>query len=86
MLRMCDCRSRCCWRCVRLSPRRTALAVALAQYQHETDPVRKARELAKLGDDQIDLARKQLKAGDDVASLHTLEQYRDEVQRNGRGD
>ena len=53
---------------------------ALAQYQHETDPVRKARALAKFGDEQVDLARKQLKDGEDVASLHTLEQYRDEVR------
>ena len=51
----------------------------LARYQHETDPVRKSRALAKLGDDQVDLAKKQLKAEDEVASLHTLEQYRDEV-------
>ncbi len=55
------------------------LAEDLAKYQHETDPVRKSRALAKLGDEQVDLARKQLKADDDVASLHTLEQYRDEV-------
>jgi hypothetical protein len=52
----------------------------LTRYQHEPDPVRKARELAKLGDPQIDLAKKQLKAGDEVASLHALEQYRDEVR------
>jgi len=38
------------------------------------------RALVKLGDEQIDEARKQLKNGDDVASLHTLEQYRDEVR------
>src|SRR5260221_9298906 len=56
------------------------LAAELTRYEQETDPVRKARALAKLGDDQIDEARKQLKAGDDVASLHTLEQYRDEIQ------
>jgi hypothetical protein len=51
-----------------------------SRYDQETDPVRKARALVKLGDDQIDEARKQLKNGDEVASLHTLEQYRDEVQ------
>jgi hypothetical protein len=56
------------------------LAAALDQYQHETDSVRKARALAKFGAQQIDLARKQLKSGDDVGSLHTLEQYRDEVR------
>lgn len=55
------------------------LAEDLAKYQHETDPVRKSRVLVKLGDEQVDLARKQLKADDEVASLHTLEQYRDEV-------
>jgi hypothetical protein len=54
------------------------LAEDLARYQHEPDTVRKARALAKLGDEQIDLAKKQLK-DDEVASLHTLEQYRDEV-------
>jgi len=56
------------------------LAADLARYEQETDAVRKARALVKLGDDQIDEARKQLKAGADVASLHTLEQYRDEIQ------
>jgi hypothetical protein len=56
------------------------LAVDQARYDQETDPVRKARALVKLGDDQIDEARKQLKDGDEIASLHTLEQYRNEVQ------
>jgi hypothetical protein len=51
----------------------------LARYQHEPDPVHKARILAKMGDGQVELARKQLKEGQDEASLHTLEQYRDEV-------
>ena len=61
------------------------LTVKLTRYQQETDPVRKARALAKLGDDQIALARKQLKDGEDVASLQTLEQYRDEVQQTAAG-
>jgi hypothetical protein len=52
----------------------------LARYQNETDPVRKARALAKLGDEQVDLAKRQLKAEDEAASLKTLEQYRDEVR------
>ncbi len=30
------------------------LTVLLDQYQHEADPVRKARVLSKLGDDQVD--------------------------------
>jgi hypothetical protein len=55
------------------------LAEDLSRYQHETDPIRKSRDLAKLGDEQVDLAKKQLKAGDDVGSLKTLELYRDEV-------
>lgn len=65
--------------CVPLAAQEERSAEDLAKYQHETDPVHKARDLAKLGEEQIDVARKQLKAGDDVASLHTLEQYRDEV-------
>jgi hypothetical protein len=55
-------------------------AESLAKYQNETDPVRKSRALAKLGDEQVDLAKKELKADDEVASLHTLELYRDEVR------
>ena len=54
---------------------------ALEKYQEETDPVRKARALAKLGGPEIDLAMKQLKAGEDVTSLETLEKYRDQVQQ-----
>jgi hypothetical protein len=66
------------------------LAEDLAKYQHEADPVRKSRALVKLGDDQVDLATRQLRISDEVASLHTLEQYRDEVQEtvtalNGMG-
>jgi hypothetical protein len=56
------------------------LAAELAQYQHEIAPVRKARQLVKLGGEQMELAKKELKTGDDVGSLHTLEQYRDEVR------
>ena len=61
------------------------LATALAQYQHEADPVRKARILSKLSNDQIEEAKKELKTGEDVASLHTLEQYRDEVRETVEG-
>jgi hypothetical protein len=56
------------------------MAADLARYEQESDPVHKSRNLVKLGDDQIEASRKQLKAGDDVGSLHTLEQYRDEIQ------
>jgi len=55
------------------------LAQDLARYQNETDPVRKARALAKLGDEQVDLAKRQLTADDEVPALQTLQQYRDEV-------
>ena len=51
----------------------------LAKYQHEPDPVHRARILAKMGDEQVELARRQLKDGKDEDSLHTLELYRDEV-------
>ena len=61
------------------------LTVELGQYQHDADPVHKARVLAKMGDDQVELARKQLKSGADVDSLHTLEQYRDEVHETVAG-
>ena len=61
------------------------LAGLLAQYEHEADPVRKARLLSKLGDDQVSKAREQWKAGEDVASLQTLEKYRDEVRETVTG-
>src|SRR5271166_1573960 len=51
----------------------------LAIYQHAPDPVHKSRALIRLGDEQVELAKKQLKE-DEVASLHTLELYRDEVR------
>jgi hypothetical protein len=57
----------------------------LEQYQQEADPVRKARVLSKLGSDQVGKARNQLKAGNDVASLDTLEKYRDEVRETVAG-
>ncbi len=56
------------------------MAAETARYEQESDPVRKARVLIKLGADQVEQARKQLSEGEDVASLHTLEQYRDEIQ------
>jgi len=57
------------------------LAALLDQYRHENDPVRKARLLVKLGDDEMDLAKKQLQGGNDVASLETLENYRGQVEQ-----
>jgi len=63
-----------------LLPAQNRVEFMLNQYQHEADPVRKARDLVKLGDAQIDLARRQLKEDDDVKSLDTLQLYRDEVK------
>ena len=56
------------------------LTTEQARFDLENDPVRRARALVKLGEDQVDEARRLLKEGDEVASLHTLEKYRDEVQ------
>lgn len=66
------------------------LAEELAKYQREGDPVHKARDLARLGEEQVDLAKRELKEDHEVESLHTLEQYRDEVHEtiaalNGTG-
>jgi hypothetical protein len=47
--------------------------------------VRKARLLVKLGDGEVDLAKKQLQGGDDVASLETLENYRGQVEQTIAG-
>jgi len=66
-------------------PAQDRMATLLNQYQHETDPVRKSRDLAKLGSMQIDLAKQQLKSGEDVKSLDTLQMYRDEVKQTVDG-
>ena len=61
------------------------LAKRIDQFQHEADPVRKARDLAQFGGDQVNLAKRQLKSDDDVAALRTLHQYRDEVRESFAG-
>jgi hypothetical protein len=61
------------------------LAGQLDQYLNENDPVRKARLLVKLGDEEIEQAKKHLQNGNDVASLQTLEQYRDQVGKTISG-
>jgi hypothetical protein len=73
------------WAVAAPPPPQDRLTIALAQYQREADPVRKSRLLSKFGDDQVEAAKKQLKSGEDVASLHTLEQYRDEVRETVAG-
>jgi hypothetical protein len=61
------------------------MAALLDQYRHENDPVRKARLLVKLGEDEVDLAKKQLQGGNDVASLETLENYRGQAEQTIAG-
>ena len=52
-----------------------------AQYEAETDPVRKAKALAKLGPLQINDVRAALKEGMEEKALSLMEHYRDEVQQ-----
>jgi hypothetical protein len=66
-------------------PAQDRMTTLLNQYQHEADPARKARNLAKLGSMQIDIAKQQLKDGEDVKSLDTLQMYRDEVKQTVGG-
>ena len=56
------------------------LAKELEEYHQGGDPVHQAKIVAKLGSSQVEYAKSQLDAGDDVASLHTLQAYRDEVR------
>ena len=51
-----------------------------AQFSHENDPVRKAKALSKLQEEQFDLAQKSADAGHADQALHFIEQYRDEVR------
>lgn len=52
-----------------------------AQYQSESDPVRKAKIVAKLGHFEIEQSRLDLKAGDEEKALAVLERYNDEVRK-----
>lgn len=56
------------------------LTKELAEYHEGGDPVHQAKIVAKLGSSQVEYAKSQLDAGDDVAALHTLQAYRDEVR------
>jgi hypothetical protein len=51
-----------------------------AQFNRETDPVRKAKILPKLGDAQFDSARGETDAGRYAQALKIIEEYRDEVK------
>ena len=57
------------------------LAQAMERYERETDPVKRARALVKVGEAQIELASKQARTGEFVASLDTLTRYRDQVRQ-----
>jgi hypothetical protein len=51
-----------------------------SQFEHENDPVRKAKALSKLQSAQFDRARKIAGEGQAEEALRVLEQYRDEVR------
>jgi len=50
-----------------------------AIYDHETDPVHRANDLAKLEPGQFASVREKLAGGDEVEALQELEHFRDEV-------
>ncbi len=50
-----------------------------AQYQSETNPVRKAKLLAKLGPLAVDEAARRIGADQDEAAIAALERFRDDV-------
>jgi len=51
-----------------------------SRFQNESDPVRKARALPKLGEAELQLARKDTKEGNFAEALEVLHQYADAVQ------
>ena len=52
-----------------------------AQFDAESDPVRKAKLLARLGPLEMNEARAELRADNDEQALATLEHYNDEVRK-----
>src|SRR5713101_4070717 len=56
------------------------IAELQAQFNRETDPVRKAKILPKLGDAQIERVRRATDAGDYAQALGILGEYRHEVK------
>jgi hypothetical protein len=57
-----------------------ALGKVEAQYQSETNAVRKAKLLAKLGPLKVDEAARKIKADQDEEAFSELEQFRDEAR------
>ncbi len=51
-----------------------------AEFERESDPVRKAKLVPKLGDAQFEHVRKALEADNYAQALQILQQYRDEVR------
>jgi hypothetical protein len=52
-----------------------------AQFQSETNPVQKAKVLAKLGPLEVDEAARKIKADQDDAAFAGLERFRDDVRK-----
>lgn len=59
--------------------KQSRMAKQEAKYESETDPVHKAKVLAKLGVLEMKEALRQLKAGHEQKSLSIVSRYRDEV-------
>ena len=56
-----------------------------AKFNQETDPVRRARAMPKLGDALLDQMGEQLQKGGVEAALRTLEEYREAVAMSHSG-
>src|SRR5574337_825180 len=63
-----------------LVPAQDHIGELRAQFNHETDPVRKAKALPKLGDAQFNQVRQETDAGHYAEALKIVEEYRDEVK------
>jgi len=61
-------------------PNQARLEELRAQFNHESDPVHKAKILPKLGDAQFELIRKEANADNDAEALRVLQEYRDDVR------
>jgi hypothetical protein len=67
--------------CGHSAGKESALEKEQANYASKTDPVDKAKTLAKLGILEMKEALRQLKAGNDDQALSTVRGYRDQVQK-----
>ncbi|HEX2711050.1 MAG TPA: hypothetical protein VHM88_02345 [Candidatus Acidoferrales bacterium] len=62
------------------APVQNRIAELQSQFKRESDPVRKAKTLTKLGDAQLELARRETDAGHADRALQLIEEYRDEAK------